>query len=140
MKIGFSGTRKGMSEEQIIAFIDTIRDIDTKNTITEFHHGDCIGSDEQAHNIVAKDLNYCNIYVHSPIDNKKRAYCSGFVCFEPEGYLKRNKIIVDVCDLLIAAPLTDEIKRSGTWSTIRYARKKKKSVIIITRDGRVIKI
>mmetsp|Transcript_30358 Transcript_30358/g.39138 ORF Transcript_30358/g.39138 Transcript_30358/m.39138 type:complete len:93 (+) Transcript_30358:152-430(+) len=38
--------------------------------------------------------------------------------------------------MLIAFPPTSiEIQRSGTWATIRYARKKNKAVMIINPDG-----
>lgn len=46
--------------------------------------------------------------------------------------LKRNYDIVDACDILLAAPrtLTEEL-RSGTWATIRYARKTGKKYLIL---------
>jgi hypothetical protein len=50
--------------------------------------------------------------------------------------LERNEDIVDFGrDLLIAAPLQMvEVVRSGTWHTVRYARKKKVTVEILWRD------
>jgi predicted Rossmann fold nucleotide-binding protein DprA/Smf involved in DNA uptake len=48
--------------------------------------------------------------------------------------LERNHLIVAACDVLNAAPLQDEeILRSGTWATIRYARKAGKTVIQLKR-------
>ena len=46
--------------------------------------------------------------------------------FYPEDeYLKRNRAIVKRSDILIATPgQREEILHSGTWSTVRYARKK----------------
>lgn len=51
----------------------------------------------------------------------------------PEQPLNRNKRIVDDCDILIALPIdvNKEELRSGTWSTIRYARSKGKKIIMI---------
>jgi hypothetical protein len=47
--------------------------------------------------------------------------------------LERNHDIVDQTDFMIAAPFTEsEVLRSGTWSTIRYARKQGKEVYIFT--------
>jgi hypothetical protein len=49
-----------------------------------------------------------------------------------EPYLERNKRIVDNVTLLIATPKEfHHTLRSGTWSTIRYAWKKKIDVVII---------
>lgn len=46
--------------------------------------------------------------------------------FYPGGpYLQRNDALVEHADLLIAFPRTaDEVLRSGTWSTVRRARKR----------------
>jgi len=58
---------------------------------------------------------------------------------EAKPYLDRNQDIVDGADILIAAPNEDkEIVRSGTWSTVRYARKSKKKIILVLRSGEVI--
>jgi predicted Rossmann fold nucleotide-binding protein DprA/Smf involved in DNA uptake len=46
--------------------------------------------------------------------------------------LVRNKVIVNISDVILATPFEDkEVMRSGTWSTIRYARKVGKTPIII---------
>jgi hypothetical protein len=38
----------------------------------------------------------------------------------------------------VACPRTDqEQRRSGTWATVRYARKVGKPVLIIGRDGKI---
>jgi hypothetical protein len=48
--------------------------------------------------------------------------------------LARNTCIVLNCEHLIAAPKEDsEVLRSGTWSTIRRARKEHKPLIILRR-------
>jgi predicted Rossmann fold nucleotide-binding protein DprA/Smf involved in DNA uptake len=52
--------------------------------------------------------------------------------------LTRNWIIVARCDHLLAASQTDKEKqRSGTWATIRYARKAGKPHTIIWPDGEI---
>jgi hypothetical protein len=51
-------------------------------------------------------------------------------------FLKRNKNIVDYTDLLVACPNGfEEVIRSGTWATWRYAVKQEKLWIIIWPDG-----
>lgn len=51
---------------------------------------------------------------------------------------ERNRAIVDAADLLVACPReAAEDVRSGTWSTIRYARTGKKRVLVVYPDGLV---
>jgi hypothetical protein len=53
-------------------------------------------------------------------------------------YLDRNKDIVRETASLIAAPAEPEEQlRSGTWSTVRFARKQGKPVFLILPDGTV---
>jgi hypothetical protein len=88
---------------------------------TEFHHGDCVGADAQAH-LIANP--YTTVIIHPPLADRLRAGCdpSYGSILTPKPYLERNHDIVDACDLLIAAPVGPEIQRSGTWATVRYAR------------------
>jgi hypothetical protein len=53
-------------------------------------------------------------------------------------YLVRNHEIVDDSQVLIAAPkeFTEQL-RSGTWATIRYARKIGRTVRIVFPDGSI---
>jgi len=56
--------------------------------------------------------------------------------YDPRPPLVRNRDIVDATDMLIAAPATrKEVLRSGTWATIRYAKKMKKWIYIIYPSG-----
>lgn len=135
MKIGFTGTQRGMTYNQKETFNEKILQFDMYTGGVIFHHGDCIGADEQAHEIAIK--NGCYIIIHPPYLKIKRAFCEGELR-APLPYLDRNKKIVDETSLLIACPGEDiEQLRSGTWSTIRYARKIKKKVWIIYPDGRL---
>jgi hypothetical protein len=130
MKIGFTGTRRGMAQAQNASFWYWLAGEG------EFHHGDCTGSDEQAH-IMARGSMF-RIVVHPPTDDKNRAFCIGDETRDPLPYLDRNRNIVDETEVLVATPAEDEEQlRSGTWSTIRYARKQGKRVVIIYPDGRV---
>ena len=62
MKVGFTGTQKGMTERQFDIFAAVISELQPE----EFHHGDCIGADEQAHDIVHVVAPDCKIVVHPP--------------------------------------------------------------------------
>jgi hypothetical protein len=68
MKIGITGTKKGMSTNQKISLCLLFEDFDI---IDEFHHGDCIGADAEAHDILDGNV---YIVVHPPTIPKYRAY------------------------------------------------------------------
>ena len=125
MKIGFTGTRLKLPNHRYISLRNELRNL-IKEGFNEFHHGDCKGSDEIA-NKIALRFGY-QIVIHPPINSKYRAYCytPNTIILKELPYLKRNKNIVNKIDLLIAMPIDpkEEILRSGTWATIRYARKK----------------
>ena len=61
------------------------------------------------------------------------------VVHTPKDYLERNHDIVDETDMLIATPGEEqEVQRSGTWATIRYARKQKRTILTIYPSGRAL--
>ena len=132
--LGMTGSRSGMSDlckDKLLKFL-------RKHNIIECHHGDCVGADEEFHNIVQEKK--IKIIVHPSTYTSYRAFCIGNTVLPPSDYLSRNRSIVDSCDMLIAFPYsTEELTRSGTWYTVRYARLKHKKIIIIHSDGNCIK-
>jgi len=135
LKIGFTGTRHGMQTPQSAKFKELMSQFHKDHTDIEFHHGDCIGSDEEAHNISKTE--HTKVMIHPPSDNRFRAYCKGDAVLKPLPYLKRNHNIVNASEILIATPDTQEKVHSGTWATIRYARKKDKAIYIIKPNGQI---
>ncbi len=134
MKVGFTGSRNGPTAYQAWEFLKVISRLE----MDEFHHGDCIGADAHAHEIIQRQYQNCKIVVHPPSNDSLRAFCQGDECRKPKDYIPRNHAIVNETDLLIAMPeQKTEVLRSGTWSTVRYARKHNKSVIMIYSDGTV---
>jgi hypothetical protein len=120
VKVGFTGTRQGMTEVQCRHTAALLAGA------TEAHHGDCVGADEQFHELCL-GLGV-PVVLHPPIDDRLRAFClSATHTLEARPYLERNRDIVNICDLLIAAPKEadepDPARGQGTWSTIRYARR-----------------
>jgi hypothetical protein len=127
MIVGFTGSRHGMSAEQFDSFVSLIATLD----ITEFHHGDCIGADAEAHGAVVRRFPKAKIVLHPPRDPILRAFKKGTI-LPAKDYLERNKDIVDACELLIAVPLEiSEATRSGTWSTVRYAKRMAKPIHLL---------
>lgn len=130
MKLGMTGNRNGMNENTKNKLIEFIKN----NKIDEVHHGDCVGADKNFHDICSS--NNIKIIIHPPINNKLRAFSKSDNILQPVGYLQRNKNIVDSTDMLIGFPNDkQETLHSGTWSTIRYARKNKKKIHIIFPNG-----
>ena len=133
MSIGFTGTRTGMTGAQKNALRAVLGAFGTNFT---FHHGDCVGADDDAHTIAA-DLSAV-IIIHPPTSPNLRALRTGphVTVLPPRAYLVRNQRIVDSSDLLVAAPHSlDEEQRSGTWATVRYARKTGTPVVILDPGG-----
>ena len=133
MRVGFTGTQKGLTKYQKEKLEHWIRQ--NRFRITEFHHGDCIGADAEAHNIMTHIAGGAVIHIHQPDKSVKRAWCQWFnaVVYEAKPYLERNHDIVDNCDWLLVAPETPQEKiRSGTWSTYRYAVKQQDKHLPIT--------
>ncbi len=121
MIIGFTGTRNPLNSKQL-EWIYRKLYVYRSSLEKEFHHGDCIGADEEAHKI-AKELEY-ETFAHPanfPDSRGLRAYCDAYVVYPPLPPLIRDKVIVTVCDKLLAVPGQSYNNRSGTWTTIGYA-------------------
>jgi hypothetical protein len=126
-----------MTQIQAESFLKLIRHFSALSNI-EFHHGDCIGSDDEAHTMVRTLPRMLHlIHLHPPIDNSYRAHCTGDLSEDPLPYIDRNHVIVHMTDFMIATPEGDEVLRSGTWATIRYAYKAGKNVYLIDSKGQI---
>jgi len=150
MKIGFTGTQRGMTQFQK----DELKGLILLLKVSEFVHGDCIGADEQAHQI-AYEAGVRVFTIFPSTYYKKRAFCfnEGKILNNDNGQwntvnvndekilvrwmpkdtpLNRNHYIVDNVSRMLAAPKEHEhTLRSGTWATIRYAWKTKRDITII---------
>lgn len=132
--VGFTGTRSGMSHAQRLAVLDALHGLIQIHGLANVKviHGDCIGADEHFDFIAAqlgiqREIYPCTI-------EHMRAHCEreGAVCLRlPIAPLKRNEEIVKAVDIMFATPYSPvEEQRSGTWFTIRYARKMNKPLTI----------
>jgi hypothetical protein len=126
MVVGFTGSSKGMThfqKKRLAALLEELRPELAR-------HGDCVGADAEFHAAAtALGLRVC---IHPPENEGMRAFCQGDTVLPAKASLERNKDIVDMSDLLIAAPksATEEL-RSGTWATIRHARSIGRKVILL---------
>jgi hypothetical protein len=132
--LGFTGTRAGLTPQQRA----TVRTLLAQRRVIEAHHGDCVGSDEQFHSLCLAAK--VPVVLHPPDDGKLRAFCSPFERSErARPYLERNKDIVRVAQLLIAAPKEAREpapgRGQGTWSTVRYARQRGTLLCVVMPNG-----
>jgi len=128
MIAGFTGTRHGMSEEQKLYLAFELHRL----KVTELHHGDCVGADEEA-NTIAHEMGIKTVG-HPPTNEKYRAFCKCDVWYESRPYITRNHNIVDCTIHLLVAPKTNiEQVRSGTWATFRYASNLGRSITMVER-------
>jgi hypothetical protein len=143
MKLGFTGTREGMTEAQKARLVEVMARLEDRTLglvrprriIHEFHHGACKGADAQAVLIVKSCLS-ARIVAH-PSDMRWTTVVElSDEVLDPKPPIDRNRDVVDACDHLFACPKeSSEERRSGTWMTIRYARKVGKPLTIICPDG-----
>lgn len=130
MKVGFTGTQDGMTTAQKQFVYDEVMMLSPG----EAHHGCCVGADHEFDQLL--DQTWVETVIgHPPLNTSKMALCNCDIFREPEEYLVRNKAIVNETDYLIAAPKGPEQLRSGTWSTVRYARQLGRPIAIIWPDG-----
>ena len=133
--LGFTGTQEGMTTPQK-DFVRSFLMLFAKHGSERwFHHGCCIGADEQAHFMAA--VANLRLVGHPPVRKHKMAHGLKFdVTFLEQDYLERNHTIVGVTSAMLATPRSSyEEMRSGTWSTVRYAQKIGRPVTIVMPSG-----
>lgn len=129
LTIGFTGTQNGMTDKQIeecyLFLVEATRIYNTNQLMVV--HGACVGADHQFDSI-AKEFNIVRGYYPSNIQRKQAKLESGAMALGmPDTPLQRNHLIVAASQIILAAPKeSSEVLRSGTWATIRYARKSNK--------------
>ena len=137
MKIGFTGTRFDVTPLQREKLTEVLQEL--KKTHKEFHHGGCYGADVTARDIAIslKIPTICHPGSAWQYQNSMHIDEKTHMIYP---FLERDIMIVEATDILVAIPrLMKEEKRSGTWTTVRAARKRNKPVIICWPDGSITK-
>ena len=131
--LGVTGTQGGMTIHQKSTAVRYIEWLHEQFGV--LHHGDCIGVDIEFHDL-ARQLTKWRIVSHPCTITAKRAYSDAKMSYEPKSPLERNHDIADSIGMLLVFPKGyQEELRSGTWATVRYARKRKIPIWIIYPDG-----
>ena len=133
--IGFTGTSTPLPTPQVNGLISVLTRL--RKEYLWMNNGDCIYADE----IAGKIWQYFagKVWLRPPDNPKKRAFLDSDECDQPAPYMKRNQTIVDNSSLLVCTPSTmDEVLRSGTWATIRKARKAVIPIIYVYPDGSIV--
>lgn len=132
MQLGFTGTQRGVTPEQWATCWSFL----CERAPGSFHHGDCIGADDQIAGM-ARLAGY-RVVGHPPSFSGKRAWFASDENWPVADYLVRNHAIVNSCQEMLACPGGPEQLRSGTWSTIRFAIKVRRRVTIVLPDGSAV--
>jgi hypothetical protein len=135
--LGFTGSSRIITGEQIDA-VEQYMVLVQPDALT---HGDCIIADAIAHKRFRRLFPGRMITVWPPVNPGLRAFCGAddphCEIMTPRPYLERDQRIAQECDKLLAVPnAAGEVRRSGTWATVRYAISEGKPVTIIWPDGR----
>ena len=135
--VGFTGTRSGMTVIQIEQTSAILTELKSIGKIDFGLHGDCVGADADFDKICKRlQIQTCIRPGNMPV---YRARCLSKELDKPRPPLIRNKAIVQDADIMLACPANkEELKRgSGTWATIRLARKENRALTIIFPDGEI---
>jgi len=100
------------------------------------NNGDCIGADKDSGDVWIELGG--KLHLRPPDIAAKRAFQRGEAIDRPLPYLERNKVIVRSSRAMVATPKGAEELRSGTWSTVRFARKLELPILIIYPDGECV--
>lgn len=139
LDFGVTGTRRGMTTDQYNFAFNFMNSQPGSNNVG---HGCCIGVDEQFATISHLVGNF-KIVAYPPIVDtffSHTAFDISHIKMARADYMERNLAIVMDSKVLLAFPeQKQEIVRSGTWSTIRMARRLKHKMIIVFPNGSISK-
>lgn len=137
--VGFTGTRAGLTDRQRDWLWGYLRHKDCY-----FHHGGCVGADEQAHSIAGAAY-WCRGRVVHPADVPPHLRGDCPLRYPHDALLperpplERDEDIVRAAQTLIAMPERPSPQLgSGTWSTLRIAMRLGVPWIVVAPEGYTI--
>jgi hypothetical protein len=131
--IGFTGTRFGPTPQQRKKLFLLLK-LYAKDC-SYFHHGGCWGADITARDL-ARELHIPTVCHPGSDWQWETSVGTDRITLPQKPYLERDKDIAVEVELLIAVSKTmTEEKKSGTWATVRAARKLNKRIIVCWPDG-----
>jgi hypothetical protein len=153
MRVGFTGTRRGMTEAQVMAMHTEVLGRRVRPSV--WLHGGCVGADEDS--VVAVRLWQAPLEEPPPAPvrvvalpgrsasgpathdlQSEAAIRSSDEVRAVDTHFARNRRIVEECEVLVACPATmAEAASGGTWYTVNQARRAGRRVIIVWPDGSV---
>lgn len=137
-KVGVTAARTGLTSSQKDAlrmYFDILMGQNNSSRSydrheIQFHHGKCKGGDRDSL-LIAKEFGLWTVAHPSTLKNWTFHDIPSDEERNPKPPLERNHVIVDECSEILAFPCTSiEAIRSGTWATIRYAKKQNKFLIV----------
>lgn len=145
MRVGFTGTRQELTTDQHHALCELVKRLNAADEITEWRHGACVGADCESVDVVRQWAPNAQRIAHPPTNRSmisRQALDLSHVILDALPYLERNKAIVEALvdggDVLIACPKgEEEVRGSGTWHTIRHARRLGRHIIIVWPNGEI---
>jgi hypothetical protein len=139
--VGFTGTRHGCTSLQLATLESVLALIAHRaEKPIQFHHGACVGSDEQASGIAMKYGYF--VTAHPPSSHaliSPQAMRASSYIMEAAPYLSRNNNIVRASLTLIATPyepaMPASLRGKGTWTTVKYGENLGRRIFIIYPNG-----
>lgn len=131
MNISLLNNPRGLNYRQITAFKKVLSHC---QPITAFHHAGG-KMDKVPHDIISVLTPNIHIYPSSDCEFREGIVHETMIVAE------RNRKLVDVADVIIAAPMMIfEFEDSPTWKTINYAISKEKEVYLLSQRGNTFKV
>lgn len=137
--VGFTGTRAGCTKAQHAAMAKVLFE-QSRMSFARLDHGCCDGADREAHAVWRRHRGVVRFRPGNRFQYEWAVeHCQDMESvFGVMPYLERNRLIADECAVLVACPAEMvEVMRSGTWATIRAARRVNRAIYLVRPDGSV---
>lgn len=134
MRAGVSGTLRGATPAQSYALWRLFQ----SPAIGQLVHGGARGVDTEADALFREVNKDRPLIIIHPAEGHPWEGPEPTWCDIERPPLVRNKLIVQTADLMLIVPRTyTELRRSGTWTTYRYALEFGNLTLVILPDGRI---